>query len=73
MCNCTGTTKIAICSSIEQGANSIEAIRTQICAYTVCGSCETFVQSDWKRDLWFNTDTKLWSGYSLLVFVGDVS
>ena len=114
VCNCTGTTKIAICSAIEQGANSIEAIRAQTSANTVCGSCETdvrallgntktglnavrawktitifsllamvfaiatyfappvplsetFVQNERFRDLWFNTDTKTWSGYSLLV------
>jgi len=113
VCNCTGTSKGVICAAIQQGAVSIEAVRSQTSANTVCGSCEadvrtllgnkdaagtavkawkvviqvscvamllaaatyfippvpladTFIPDDRLRDLWFNTDTKLWSGYSLL-------
>ncbi|MEC9347453.1 MAG: FAD-dependent oxidoreductase [Pseudomonadota bacterium] len=44
VCNCTGATKGAICDAVAAGACSIEAVRSQTGANTVCGTCAPLVQ-----------------------------
>lgn len=112
VCNCTGVTKGALVDAVSQGAGSIEELRANTSANTVCGTCamhlqtllgadakpviarwwkwllalsglaglaalvtlllprislpQNFVAGDIRTMLWFDSQAKQWSGYSLL-------
>jgi len=45
VCNCMSVTRGSLSNSIMQGANSIEAVKEQTHACTVCGSCQPKIHS----------------------------